>query len=72
MDTHRVMEVVDRVMDALMDDPRTQDAKIDAANDRGILTLTGTVDKEYIRQAAEEVARQQEGVLTVINAIKVL
>jgi len=66
----QLMEVVDRVMDALMEDPRTKNAKIDASNDRGILTLSGTVDHEYIRRAAEEIARQQEGVLTVINEIK--
>jgi osmotically-inducible protein OsmY len=66
----QLMEVVDRVMDALMEDPRTQYTKIEVANDRGILTLSGTVDYEYIRRAAEEIARHQEGVLTVINEIK--
>ncbi len=66
-----LMEVADRVMDALMDDPRTKNEKIDVANDRGILTLTGTVEHDSIRQAAEEIAKQQEGVLTVINEIKV-
>ncbi len=66
-----LMEVVDRVTDALMNDPRTENANFEVANDRGILTLQGTVGKEVIRQAAEEIARQQEGVLTVINEIKV-
>ncbi len=66
-----LMEVVDRVTDALMNDPRTENANFEVANDRGILTLQGTVEKEVIRQAAEEIARQQEGVLTVINEIKV-
>ena len=45
----QLMEVVDRVMDALIEDPRTKNAKIDAANDCGILTLSGTVDHEYIQ-----------------------
>ncbi len=71
MNMQKLMEVVDRVTDALMNDPRTKNAMFDVANDRGILTLQGTVDKEEIRQAAEEIARQQEGVLTVINEIKV-
>jgi osmotically-inducible protein OsmY len=66
----QLIEVADRVMDALLEDPRTKKAKIDVANDRGILTLTGTVDKDDVRQATEEIAKKQEGVLTVINEIK--
>jgi osmotically-inducible protein OsmY len=58
-------------MNALMDDPRTADAGIDAANDRGMITLTGTVDSEEARRAAEEIARDQVGVLTVVNELKV-
>jgi len=71
MENNPVMELVDRVMDALISDPRTKNAMIDVSNDRGIVTLKGTVDKDHTRQAAEQIAREQEGVITVINAIKV-
>ncbi len=71
MENYPTMETVDRVMDALYSDPRTSEAMIDVSNERGIVTLKGTVDSEEIRQAAEHIARQQEGVTIVINAIKV-
>jgi osmotically-inducible protein OsmY len=44
---------------------------IEVANDRGVVTLKDTVNKEQIRQAAEEIASEQEGVINVINEIKV-
>ena len=59
------------VENALLEDPRTTEAILDVANNRGVITLTGTVDSEEIRQAAEEIARQQPGVLTVVNELKV-
>jgi len=60
-----------RVMNALLEDPRTSSARIDAANDRGMITLTGTVDSEDTRRTAEEIAREQPGVLTVVNELRV-
>jgi len=71
MERNQLMEVVDRVMDALLSDPRTKDAIIDVGSDRGIVILKGQVNKVDIREAAEEIARKQEGVITVINEIKV-
>jgi osmotically-inducible protein OsmY len=65
------MEIVDRVMEALRNDPRTEDVEIDVVDDLGVLTLRGMVDQVYIRDAAEEIARRQDGVLSVINEIKV-
>jgi osmotically-inducible protein OsmY len=59
------------IANALLEDPRTGDAIIDVANDRGIVTLTGTVASEEIRQAAEEIARDNRGVITVVNELKV-
>ena len=67
----QMMDVVDRILNALTNDPRTKDAKIEVANERGIVTLNGTVAQENIRQAAEEIAKQQQGVITVIDEIKV-
>lgn len=61
----------DRVFAALASDPRTKEAAIEVANDRGIITLAGKVKSNEARQAAEEIARQQAGVVTVINELKV-
>ena len=50
-----------RVANALMEDPRTGEAIIDVANDRGIVTLTGAVESDEVRTAAELIARKQQG-----------
>ncbi|MCL4560847.1 MAG: BON domain-containing protein [Chloroflexi bacterium] len=71
MDNYQLMELVERVTEALLRDPRTRNSVIEVANDRGIVTLKGSVEKEAISQAAEEITREQEGVITVINEIKV-
>jgi osmotically-inducible protein OsmY len=64
-------DVGQKVTNALLDDPSTKDAVIEVSNDRGILTLIGNVDSEETRQAAEEIARQQPGVISVVNELKV-
>ena len=61
----------DRVTEALLNDPRTRDAGIEVACTQGVATLTGRVKSEAVREAAEEIARRQEGVITVINELKV-
>jgi osmotically-inducible protein OsmY len=71
MDNFQLMELIERVTEALLRDPRTRNEVIEVANDRGVVTLKGSVDKESSRQAAEEIARELEGVITVINEIKV-
>ncbi len=71
MDNYQLMELVERVTEALLRDPRTRNSVIEVANDRGIVTLKGSVEKEAISQAAEEITREQEGVITVINEIKI-
>ena len=62
--------VRERVIQALQDDPRTQEG-IDVVNEQGLITLTGTVNSPEMRQAADEIARRQDGVITVINDLKV-
>lgn len=63
--------VYERVSKALLDDPRTSEAVIDVVTQQGMVTLTGLVDSEEVRQAAEEIARNQPGVITVVNELKV-
>ena len=60
-----------RVANALLEDDRTEDAIIEVTNERGIITLTGTVDSEETRQAAEEIARDDQSVISVVNELKV-
>jgi osmotically-inducible protein OsmY len=56
---------------ALRNDPRTQEAVIDVAMEQGIVTLSGRVKSEAVREAAEEIARNQTGVVTIINDLQV-
>jgi osmotically-inducible protein OsmY len=63
--------VSDRISQALMNDPRTQDEVIEVASLQGLVTLSGKVASEATRRAAEEIARQQRGVISVVNEIKV-
>lgn len=62
-----------RVTNELLNDPRTHDAttKIEVAADRGIVTLSGWVPNEETRQLAEEIARKAQGVISVVNELKV-
>jgi osmotically-inducible protein OsmY len=60
-----------RVAAALQDDPRTRDAAIDVVDENGIVTLTGSVATEDVREAAEEIAQQEEDVVEVINELRI-
>jgi osmotically-inducible protein OsmY len=63
--------ITDRVIEALLADPRTKDANIEVTSTGSIITLTGTVKSRAIQEAAEEIARSQQGVMSVINELKV-
>ena len=60
-----------RVLNALLTDPRTSVSVIEVLNASGIVTLKGQVDSAEIREAAEEIAANQPGVLSVVNALEV-
>ncbi len=64
--------LADRVAEAIHGDIRTKGALIDVSSERGMVTLTGTTKSEAIRQLAEEIAKNQEGVITVVNEIRVI
>jgi osmotically-inducible protein OsmY len=70
MDTP-ISNVVKQISDALNRDPRTSKAVIDVGFNQGIVILTGMVKNHSISQAAEEIARAQEGVVSVQNELKV-
>jgi osmotically-inducible protein OsmY/sporulation protein YlmC with PRC-barrel domain len=69
LDTDTV--VVARVIAALADDPRTGMAVIDVTSERGVITLKGRVDSVEIREAAEEIAADQDAVVSVVNGLQV-
>jgi osmotically-inducible protein OsmY len=60
-----------RVLYALLSDPRTSISVIEIVNERGVVTLKGKVDSAKVREAAEEIAAEQPGVLSVVNALEV-
>ncbi len=66
-----ITNVTERVLAALNNDPRTRDAMVEVAFHQGVITLVGLVKNAEVRDAAEEISRQQAGVVTVINELKV-
>lgn len=56
---------------ALFEDPRTSEEVIEVIGDRGVITLEGEVDDSETREAAEEVAAEQDGVISVVNSLKI-
>lgn len=60
-----------RLVSALQVDARTKSAVIDVVIDGRALILVGTVSSEEIRQAAEEIALQQDQSFTLLNELKV-
>jgi osmotically-inducible protein OsmY len=67
----RSTELADRVSQALMDDERTREALIDVVNNQGVVTLSGVVKSHEMRDVAEQIVRQQQGVITVVNDLKI-
>jgi osmotically-inducible protein OsmY len=63
-------DVASQVRQALLDDPRTKDEVIEVSTMSGIVTLSGQVKSVRVSEAAEEIARQQPGVVSVVNELK--
>jgi osmotically-inducible protein OsmY len=63
--------ITTRVMNALLSDPRTSLSTIDVVNERGLITLKGKVDSVEVYEAAEGIAAEQTGVVSVVNALEV-
>ncbi len=61
------------ITSAILSDPRTRDITpmISVSSNFGIITLNGQVPSEQVRQAAEEIARETEGVVYVHNELNV-
>jgi osmotically-inducible protein OsmY len=63
--------VTKQISDALYEDPRTRKAIIDVSCNQGIVVLSGMVNSRAVIQAAEEIARSQPGVISVVNELKI-
>lgn len=66
------LAVADEVIRSLAADSRTAEFTIDVLFDQGVVTLLGTVENAQTRAAVEEIAHQNEKVLSVVNALEVL
>lgn len=64
-------DLTTRVGRALYEDARTADAVIEVIDERGIITLAGTVGSAQAREAAAEIAAAQAGVISVTNTLRV-
>lgn len=69
--TIRQSEIAKDVSTALGEDERTEDAVVEVIEQNGIVTLSGEVASATVREAAEAIARSQEGVLDVVNDLAV-
>ncbi len=73
-DEHPIDErlvVAEELMTALTMDPRTAEAVIEVVFDNGVVTLSGEVENQTIRAAAEEIVHAHPGVVSVVNALEV-
>ncbi len=59
------------VANSLSEDPQTKDAVIEVINEHGIVTLVGMVADGKTHAAAEKIAAEHQGVISVVNALKV-
>lgn len=58
-----------RVQQELEEDPRTGDYVIEVIDKSGLVTLKGKVPSAEVKEVAEAIARDQEGVIGVTNAL---
>ena len=63
--------IVEEITAALSTDPRTDVAVVGVINEHGVVSLKGQVGDPNTREAAEEIARRQPGVVDVINELEV-
>ena len=61
-----------RVQRALMDDSRTKDYAVDVLDNNGVIILRGMVSSREASTAVETVAREVDGVVSVINETDVI
>ena len=61
-----------RVQRAIMDDSRTKDYAVEVMDNNGVIILRGAVPSREASTAVEMVAREVDGVVSVINETDVI
>jgi len=61
-----------KVQRALMDDSRTKDYAVEVMDNNGVIILRGAVPSREASTAVEMVAKEVEGVVSVINETDVI
>ncbi len=64
-------DLAKQVMKTIFEDKRTEDVAIEAIDNNGVVTLTGTVPSEKVRETVVEIAQNVDGVRSVISNITV-
>ncbi|MDX9992790.1 MAG: BON domain-containing protein [Anaerolineales bacterium] len=64
-------DLTQNILTALRNDPHTKDEVIEVVETAGTVTLSGYVKDVETRERAEKIARQDSGVLSVINELVV-
>ena len=67
----QMRDMEQRIRKALEEDPRTADHPIEVTNESGFISLGGRVPSQEVKAAAEAIAKQTEGVVTVSNELVV-
>lgn len=60
-----------KVLEAILDHPRTRDHAIDVLEQNGVITLKGHVPSREVSEIAEKVASDVYGVRGVINELEI-
>ncbi len=61
-----------QVQAAFTNDREMQDYNIEVLDNNGIITLRGSVPTRSVRDRAEDIAREMDGVVNVINELDVV
>jgi osmotically-inducible protein OsmY len=61
----------EKLDELFLQDPHLADYPIEVLDNNGVVTLTGDVATRELSEAAEKIARQTNGVITVINDLAI-
>ena len=64
-------DLATRVNAALSDHEETAEYPIEAVNDQGVITLSGTVPSDGVKDTAGTIAEGVEGVVEVVNDLEI-
>lgn len=67
-----ISTLIPKVEAALGEDPRTRGISFEVINQNGLIILKGQVEQPDVRDAALNIAKQQEGVIDVVDEIELI